>query len=294
MRWLSSFLIFLPCLACGRPKLTAWDAGDVDGEGETSGGESSWTTSSSSESSTADSTDETSTNTDSTETRGFFVPEFDVSEQSECDVLMQDCPDGEKCAPYSSSGGGWDASKCVPVLGDQPPGEPCIYAGAVESTDDCDATSFCWDVNQEGEGICHAFCTGTPDTPECPEGSSCLISSDSSIFLCIYNCDPTLQDCSEGLACYWASGGFNCIFTTQDIPPGEPCGFINDCVAGTSCLTAEVLPNCVGSACCSPWCQLGAGDLTCEVLPGTMCVSFFEDNMAPPGFEHVGVCIVPP
>jgi hypothetical protein len=283
--------------ACGPPKLTSDATSDAD-----SGNESTSSSSSSSETSTT-STDSTQTGTtDSTETTDStgpypsFVPEPDVVEVFECDPFAQDCPDGQKCVPYGSTGGNWDANKCVPVLGDQAPGEPCTYEGVVEALDDCDATSHCWDLQDvEGEavGICHAFCTGTADEPECPEASQCLIGG-CCINLCIPTCDPILQDCGEGLACYWANNGFNCIFTTQDIPPGEPCGFINDCIVGSGCTTAEALPNCVGAACCSPFCELGAGDLTCEVLPGTTCVPFFEQGMAPPGYEDVGVCILPP
>jgi hypothetical protein len=286
-------------LACGPPKLGGdVDAGDGDAEEESSDSASSSSSSSSSESGTTetgteiDTSDTDTSDTDTNESVG-FVDTGDDFWVAECDSFAQDCPDGEKCVPYASSGGTWDALTCVPVMGNQAPGESCTYAGEVESTDDCDATSWCWHVNEEGMGTCHPFCTGTPDTPECPEASSCTISGDGVINICISNCDPTLQDCDEGLACYWANNGFNCIFTTQDIPPGEPCGFINDCVTGSGC-TAEVLPSCAGSACCSPWCQLGAGDLPCEVLPGTTCVPFFEEDMAPPGYELVGVCIIQP
>jgi hypothetical protein len=289
-------------LACGPPRLASVDAGESDAEstsGESSSAESS---SSTTAVSTETSTDETGPNdtfdTNDTHDSAWettnFVPEGDDVWATECDSFAQDCPEGEKCVPYASSGSTWDALKCVPVQGNQAPGESCTYGGAVESTDDCDATSWCWDVNEEGMGICHPFCTGTPDTPECPEASSCTISGDGVISICIYTCDPVLQDCDDGLACYWANNGFNCIFTAQDIPPGEPCGFINDCVAGSGCITAEVLPNCAGAACCSPFCQLEAGDQPCEVLPGTTCVSFFEEGMAPPGYELVGVCLLQP
>jgi hypothetical protein len=215
-----------------------------------------------------------------------------------CDPFMQDCPEGEKCVPYSSMGGNWDANKCVPVMGDQAAGESCIYSGVVDSTDNCDATSFCWDViDIDGQliGICAPFCLGTADDPECPVGRTCPISADGGVNVCLTTCDPVAQECDEGRACYWANGNFNCILTTESIPAGEPCGFINDCAEGLGCFTAEVLPDCQGSACCSGFCDLNLGDGPCEaLLPGTVCSSFFEENMAPPGYEHVGVCILPP
>jgi hypothetical protein len=272
-------------IACGPPKLTS--VADAESSDETS-------SSSSSSSSETGPAETSTTETGTTETTGdwTFVPELDVWETIECDSFAQDCPDGQKCVPYGSTGGGWDAHKCVPVLGDQAPGEPCTYSGTEESIDDCDATSFCWDVNQEYVGTCTSICAGTNDDPECPPGTSVLYGN--VLCLCIPTCDPILQDCNEGLACFWANNGFNCIFTTSDIPSGEPCGFINDCAQGNACITAEVLPNCAGAACCSPWCQLGDGDLPCEVLPGSTCVPFFEQDMAPPGYDHIGICLLPP
>jgi hypothetical protein len=228
-----------------------------------------------------------------TTTMGGFVPDEDFGGVSECDPWTQDCPMGEKCVAYGSTGGNWDANKCVAVTGDGAAGDTCTYGGVVEATDDCDANTHCWDVmDVDGQpiGVCTAFCTGTADNPMCEPGTSCLIANDGSINLCITNCDPLLQDCGSGLACFWANGNFNCIFTTQDIPLGEPCGFINDCIAGTGCLTAEVMPNCNGSACCGSFCDLG--DPTCPQA-GTECSAFFEEGMAPPGYESVGVCIIP-
>ncbi len=215
-----------------------------------------------------------------------------------CDPFMQNCPEGEKCVPYSSTGSEqFDAHKCVPVLGEQPAGEPCTYAGTAESTDDCDATGVCWNVHDvDGElvGTCYTFCMGTVDTPECPEGTVCPISGSGSLDLCVDTCDPIAQDCDdEGTACYyWATGSFVCIPPLTDLPPGATCGFINDCTAAL-CVTAEVLPTCDGSSCCASWCDVDLGDDQCAAVPGTACVVFFEQGMAPSGYDHVGVCIVP-
>jgi hypothetical protein len=278
--------------ACGPGGLRPNSSDETSTNGSTASPSSS-----SSETSTSESTGSGETTVPSETFTSGFVPEYDEFWGSECDSFSQDCLDGEKCVPYASSGGNWDANKCVPVTGDQAVGEPCSYAGAAEGTDDCDATSMCWDVTDiDGElvGTCTPFCMGTADDPECPEGSSCNLSGAGVITLCIFNCDPLLQNCAEGLACYWANNDFNCIFTTQDIPPGEPCGFINDCAAGSFCVNSDVVPSCNGSACCSPFCNLDLPDQTCDVLPGTTCVPFFEVGLAPPGDEDIGVCLVPP
>jgi hypothetical protein len=214
----------------------------------------------------------------------------------ECDPFLQDCYDGEKCVPYASSGDSWDAFKCVLVTGDQATGEPCTYGGIVDASDDCDELSGCWNLQDvEGElvGTCHAFCMGTADDSVCPAGSTCWISGSGIPSYCIPTCDPVAQDCGPGLGCYLSGVSFQCLLGTQNIPVGEPCGFINDCAPGLTCLAAEVFPTCNGSACCATWCNHELGDAQCETTPGTVCELFFEDGRAPPGLEHVGVCIVP-
>lgn len=254
--------------------------------------------------STSDSTSESSGNSTSTDsepsdttsesTHATFIPSDQPPEHESCDPWKQDCDEGEKCVPIATSGGSWDAHACVPVNGDQAPGEPCIYAGKEEGTDDCDATSMCWNViEKEGElvGECLPFCMGTHDDPVCPADSHCPISGDGTINVCLPTCDPVAQGCRDGLACTWAQSKFLCVVSLDDIPAGEPCGFINDCAPGLACITAEVVPDCNGSSCCSPYCDLELGDQQCASLPGTSCSSWFEPGMAPPGYEHVGVCI---
>jgi hypothetical protein len=270
----------LASVACGSPRASsvALDPGD---DSTSASGESP-------ETETGD--DPTST------TAGPFVPEDDTLATNACDTWAQDCPEGEKCVAYSSTGGNWDSTKCVPVTGDQGPGEPCVYGGDVEATDDCRADSMCWDVmDVDGQliGECVPFCGGAIDGPICPEFYNCSISSQGSLNLCIPSCDPILQDCDEGLGCYWDGGKFLCIFATQDIPLGQPCGFINDCVAGSICLASELLPACAGPSCCAPFCALGLGDGPCEAIPGSTCNPLFEPDQGPPEYADVGVCRLP-
>jgi hypothetical protein len=271
-------LLSLLLAACGTTKLP------VDSQSDDSSGRSTSSDSS------------TSTETSTIGPGVTFVPMTDQVLLPDCDSYAQNCPDGEKCVPYASTGGTWDAFKCVPVTGEQATGEPCSYGGTVEATDDCDENGGCWNVKEvDGElvGTCHAFCTGTPDNPECAEGTSCWVSASGIPAYCFYTCDPVAQDCEPGLGCYHAGVGFQCIFTTQNIPEGQPCGYVNDCAPGLVCLTAEVLPACNGSACCGRWCDHGLGDAQCETIPGTTCERFFEEGTAPSGYEHVGVCILP-
>ncbi len=229
---------------------------------------------------------------DSDTTTGVFVPDEDIAGATSCDAWAQDCPEDEKCVAYASSGGTWDANKCVPINGDGQVGDPCMYTSSAESTDDCGAGTWCWDVNAEGVGTCTALCSGSPDSPICDPGTSCSIANNGSINLCLQSCNPLLQDCPvDGTSCFWDGGAFVCANATQDLPAGEPCGFINDCIAGTICLAPEAFPTCDGaSGCCGEFCDLT--DPTCTIS-GTECAAFFEEGTAPPGYEDVGVCAIP-
>ncbi|MFV8749435.1 ribulose phosphate epimerase [Nannocystaceae bacterium ST9] len=243
-------------------------------EGSTS--EESTSEESTSEGSTSEEEGTTEDTFDSFDT--FFVPDDDFGNASSCDPFAQDCPDGEKCVPYASGGQSWDANKCVPVLGDTPVGEACISDGVVEGTDDCDGEGFCFFE------VCTGFCEGSIDDPQCGPGFGCVVSNDGSINACQAQCDPLAQDCAAGHGCYFASDQFLCLATSgEGVPAGEPCGFLNDCAAGSACIDASVLPDCLDSSCCSAFCEQ-ADPLACVGQPGTICGEFTAE---------VGVCLLP-
>ncbi|NJK33299.1 MAG: hypothetical protein HC927_13360 [Deltaproteobacteria bacterium] len=210
----------------------------------------------------------------------FFIPPSDMGPFSECDPFLQDCPDGDKCSPYASMGGSWDANKCVPILGDGQPGDACQIDSIVEAIDDCDGSSYCF------IDTCVAFCEGTEINPICPPGTSCQISNQGSLTLCTPICDPLLQDCGPGDGCYFVNDGFACVPSTADIPLGDPCGFINDCAPGLMCVTADSLPDCAGPSCCAAFCDLQGPPDQCGILPGTSCQPVGD------GFDPVGVCVL--
>jgi hypothetical protein len=234
---------------------------------------------------------------------GAFVGEPDSGgDMSTCDPWAQDCPEGEKCAPYRSPNGTtWDANRCVPVVANpKSPGDTCTELGGPQSgEDDCDFGAVCnWLV--EGEGICAAMCTGSAEAPVCEDpGTSCNIDNDGSRILCNPICDPILQDCPDPtrMTCLVAIGTdtFNCELGWGDsgIAVGEECYFDNSCLNGNLCIyEPERIPGCVGGpGCCAPYCDVT--DAACPPGDGTSCVAFFEDGAAPPGYEHVGVCMLP-
>lgn len=106
--------------------------------------------------------------------------------------------------------------------------------------------------------------------------------------MCLPPCDPLVQDCGEGLGCHWANTMFACLATTSPHQVGDACDGLADCDPGLICLDAEVVPGCGVGACCSAYCEVGALDGPCALIPDTVCEPFFESP--PPGQENIGVC----
>jgi hypothetical protein len=254
------------------------------------------------QSTTTSTTDPTETDTDPPDTTFIVMP--DGFNAGECAIWEQDCAEGEKCMPYANDGGSaWNSTRCSPVTPDAgQPGDPCSVEGSgVSGVDTCDVSSMCWDVDPEtNTGTCVAFCTGNQDFPVCDDpATACSITNEGVLILCLPACDPLLQDCAEGQACYGIDNAFVC---APDASGGEgvfgsPCEFINACGPGLACVGAGGVPDCTGSlGCCSSYCDLSdAGSSgSCEGASGGQeCISWFEENSAPPGFEDVGVCFIP-
>jgi hypothetical protein len=221
-----------------------------------------------------------------------LFPQPDLIESC-CDPFLQDCGAGQKCVPYGESGGTWAGNKCVDVQGDGQPGDSCIYGGIVGANDDCGPDTFCFGVEQVALmtiGICTPLCGGTMADPLCEPGTSCLISNNDALSVCVPSCDPLLQDCGADLACYYANEAFACLPTTDEIPTGEPCEFSNQCAAGNLCAPGAALPSCNGDYCCTALCNLV--DPICSQV-GTACESVYLEGQAPPGYEDVGICLAP-
>ncbi|MEM7153268.1 MAG: ribulose phosphate epimerase [Myxococcota bacterium] len=222
---------------------------------------------------------------------------------NECDIWAQDCPEGEKCMPWDNSGGSsWNATRCSPIE-DNPgqPGDTCTVEGSgVSGIDSCDLASMCWDVDGETNmGTCVGFCEGSPEAPLCSDpDEACSITNDGVLILCLPLCDPLLQDCAEGQACYPEENGFICSpdASGPDLGAiGDPCEFINVCDPGGWCAAADVVPGCVGSiGCCAAYCDITDPNATENCMPDmTECTPWHDEGTAPPGEEDIGVCILP-
>ncbi len=221
----------------------------------------------------------------------------------DCSLFDQDCPPGFKCIPFANDGGGsWNATRCDPVV-DNPDqvDETCtLLVPGASGIDTCDVGSMCWDVDAETmEGTCIPFCMGSPEEPSCAEPcEECAITSDGVLTLCFGVCDPLLQNCPMGQACYPVVDSFTCVPDASEPGAGigAPCEFINGCPPSTACLPANVVPGCAGSlGCCAPYCPLGGADTCPGLLPGSTCTALFEEPPIEPGCfaAEPGVCVAP-
>ncbi|MEM7158469.1 MAG: hypothetical protein AAF799_36860 [Myxococcota bacterium] len=215
---------------------------------------------------------------------------------SACDVVLQDCPAGEKCMPWANDGGGvWNATRCSPIAPDPVgPGESCTVEGSATSGfDDCDLDSMCWGVDPDTLiGTCAPFCDPMQPQEHCSEAETCVEANDGVISLCLSRCDPLQPDtCTEGETCTIVGGDPVCVPSFNG--GGQTCGETR-CDPGQLCAPADVVAECDDTYCCTPWCDLDAAepDLACPVR-GELCQPYYPDGDAPAGFEHVGYCGVP-
>jgi hypothetical protein len=301
---LLAFALLIP--ACGESD---------DGSGDTanqSGTTSSTGTTGSDETMAGDDTgtdsnnmDESTTTdpTDGTTTMNTFVPDGGgASCGEECDIWNpDDCPDGEKCTSVACEVGSnaWDSNVCREVQGTAATGDECMYTdgSGVSGNDTCGAGSMCWNADADtGLGVCIAFCSGSPDAPTCPAASTCSITNNGTLPLCLPSCDPLAQDCeaSNELCIPNPDGtGYICTLDAsgQMAPYGTPCNYINVCNTGLLCIDGAGVPEpeCASAAgCCSPMCSISGGD-ACPGQ-GQTCEPIFDPQ--PPGFEDVGVCTI--
>ena len=214
-----------------------------------------------------------------------------------CSLWEQSCPAGQKCTPDQE----WSWHACVP-LDPEPdaPGQPCTVEDAPgDGGDSCDLASMCWDVDpQTHVGECFLRCTGSPEEPVCPDGTTCVIGNEGALILCLPTCHPLAQDCPEGEACLWGgedSEPFACIaeYSGDEGQVFDSCDYANRCDPGLTCWGPEGAVECDPNAdgCCLPYCDTEQPD----ACPGAMqvCLPWFEAGTAPPGYEHVGVCTLP-
>lgn len=215
-----------------------------------------------------------------------------------CDVYVQDCPEGQKCAPYSTGGGNmWDNVKCVEVTGTDEPGDVCTAELGETGSDSCIEGAMCWWVDAEGVGACVMLCGGEPEAPTCGGPDFyCAISDATILNLCLpSSCDPLLQDCDwTNDACYPIDDSFVCApdASGDQGQANDPCEFSNVCEPGLMCADAALVGlGCPEGSmgCCTPFCTYPDG--ACP-NPDQQCVQYFDpiDLPADDPWLDIGFC----
>jgi hypothetical protein len=298
------FVAVLACVGgCSSTEETPPESGDEDAndddadtEGDAGSAESTPGTSGATATSTSgnDATTSPGSAEDSgdDEGQGFVVPP-DGGAANECDPKAQDCPDGQKCTAWANDGGTfWNANRCVAVTGENVGGDPCTVEGSgVSGTDDCDVGFICMYTNEENIGTCIQFCEG--ENEDCGIESVCAIYNDGVLPICLVSCDPLLQNCPEMQSCIDTPNGAFICFTDASGETGlagDPCPAEhgeNSCDPGMWCGAGSA--GCDSVNCCTPYCDLS--DPGCA--SPNECIGFFGEGNAPPGYEDVGVCIIP-
>jgi len=279
------------------------DKNQTSGASSTGDGSSSTGSSSTSTSSSGTTEDPTTSGTtgSSSSTGAFFVPS-DMSSPPQCDQWKQDCPEGQKCMPYSGDGDfSWESLKCVDVMPNPGQvGDDCMAEGGVSGIDNCDKGLMCWDVDpMTNVGVCVAMCVGSPDAPSCESNdASCLISNMGVLTLCLPKCDPLVQDCAGDNLCIpnpQDGAAFLCLLDASGDEGQEfdPCQYINSCDKGFFCavptLANECDPNSTG--CCLPFCDITMMPM-CNGA-GQECLPWYGMDTPAPGYEDVGYCGIP-
>lgn len=129
--------------------------------------------------------------------------------------------------------------------------------------------------------------TSTTDETDGPLDTSVTGTTDGGVG---QRCVPLAPDiCSPGLACVGLDEeGFFC-----DVPgpvqQGYPCDE-SACEAGLWCVQENIIDCDETMSCCTAMCDIYGGS---ECPPGLVCEPFFPKGTEPPGYDYVGVCIMP-
>jgi hypothetical protein len=183
-----------------------------------------------------------------------------------CDVVKQDCPQGQKCTVIMT-GSGQDVSNfatCLPATGTLGVGDSCTRTAV--GMDQCGPGLFCTGVGYAGTQAapmrhCNKLCKQDSD---CLTGQKCEpISDDMSSGLCTAACELFSSTCGTGLTC---------TMLLEDIDTTDP---MNPDLYLTcrSIGAGAVGDTCMADTDCS-------ADMYCD--PNNGCTQYCDDSSNPP------------
>ncbi|HET6582198.1 MAG TPA: hypothetical protein VFG69_02100 [Nannocystaceae bacterium] len=264
-------------------------SGDADGSGSTGGGgESASATASATDghattsatgSESADTSTPGDTSLDSGSTgNGCPPPEEDPPHLDiggappECDIFLQDCPEGEKCVPEFFS-----TRVCVPIAVEPiPTGDPCAPQA---DADPCEADAWCLADPSADTGTCVVQCAGDASDPVCPPDMICVIDDENVVAYCAPPCDPFAEEC-DPMTCKPTPHGFGCVPSGMR-HDGESCSEDDSCGTGLACRVRPPMLECCSGRCCASYCDDAHPCTTGACIP-------FDPPL--PGADGVGMC----
>ncbi len=194
-----------------------------------------------------------------------------VDEPGECDPVAQTgCTGGEKCT-----------ITVFGIPGCAPAGDANVGRDCTTSPDDCAPGTFCTTEEFDAaEGICLQFCI--PSNRDCGCGKSCAFNPPFETYdygVCAPPCDPLVQACTGGRACYLDDyGNTSCVLPWREGGQDESCFIFESCGVGLTCLggTCKAFCDVTDAAACGP-------DHRCA--PAADVVSTVEAD------DGLGVCV---
>ncbi len=202
----------------------------------------------------------------------------------------ESCPSDEKCAVVLDQNNDRTVYKCVPDDTSLSPYATCQLS-INDGQDGCPGGTLCIPITAEEDfGSCLPGCETNDDCG----GGVCVLGPYANIAHCAEPCDPLQPSCPGTMRCLATADRFGCMVGTEEEigVQADPClGFATrGCAEGFSCQWGELVPECLSTTglCCSALCDTaGVGE-----CPSPMdCFPVFTNPA--PGFESLGVCLVP-
>lgn len=214
-----------------------------------------------------------------------FTIECNPADENDCD------PD-QKCAVVLDTNNEQTLYKCVENDAYLSPFEICELS-VNDGQDGCPSGTLCISISEDDSfGRCLPGCL---ETSQCDANGVCLSGPFSDINHCATACDPLEAACPGGMRCLAAVDRFGCQIGTEFDNAGqadECLGFDErGCAEGFVCQWGELIPNCLSASgmCCTSLCDASGDGSECP--SPTQCFALFPNPA--PGFEELGVCLVP-